>query len=78
MNDRSQPLVEVFVEESCERWSEFFLSDGTVLRAKILPTQFFRVEGKFDERGLPQYTMGPTSIMWIIRETPEELKQTRN
>ena len=40
--------VEVQIEESTERWSEFKFEDGTVIRAKLTIMSAVRVEGEYD------------------------------
>jgi hypothetical protein len=66
--------VEVPVEESTEKWSEYRLEDGTVLRAKLTIISAVRVEGQYDPQGNPVYTLNMTPTMAII-ESPQHLKQ---
>lgn len=65
---------EVPVTESNEKWSEFVLEDGTVIRAKINIISFMRIEGQFDAEGNPLYGMKgiPTHV---IVSVPDELKK---
>lgn len=58
--------VEVQVAESTERWSEFALTDGTVVRGKIIVTSAVRVEGEFDQNGNPLYMMNSAPMFSIV------------
>ena len=67
---------DVPVEESTERWSEFVLEDGSILRAKPAIGSIVRVPGRFDSDGNPLYVLRG-SIMMIVVEAPEGLKQPK-
>ena len=64
---------EVNVEESTEKWSEYTLSDGTVLRGKMTLIGAVRIEGQFDPQGNPMYAMNMSPTLVIV-STPEKLK----
>jgi hypothetical protein len=71
------PMVdgtEVQVEESTEKWSEFHLADGTLLRAKLRIVSAVRVDGQYDPQGNPMYAINMTPTMAII-EAPEHLRK---
>jgi len=66
---------EVGVAESTEKWSEFTLEDGTVLKMKVTLGGAHRVVGKYDPvTGNPMYTLQamPQVMMGHI---PDELKK---
>jgi hypothetical protein len=70
-------IVEGFdvpVEESNERWSEFKLEDGTVLKAKVTVVSAVRLDGQFDPQGNPLYVMNLSPVMAIV-EAPERLRK---
>jgi hypothetical protein len=66
--------VEVPVEESNERWSEFKLEDGTVLKIKMTVISAVRVEGQFDQAGNPIYVLNMTPVMAVV-DVPERLRK---
>ena len=66
--------MEVPIEESNEKWSEFKFEDGTIMRAKISLIQVVRVDGEYDPLGNPAYAINMTPTMAII-ETPEHLRK---
>jgi len=66
--------VEVQTNESTERWSEFTLDDGTVLRLKMVVASFVRAEGHFDVEGNPIYAIkGAPTINFV--SVPARLKR---
>jgi len=64
----------VQVDESTERWSEFKLDDGTIVRVKSTIVQAIRVPGQFDARGLPMYWINVQSMMSVV-SAPDELQK---
>jgi hypothetical protein len=49
--------VEVYISESTERWSEYTLEDGTVLRFKMVIAAFVRSDNEYDPEGNPVYAI---------------------
>jgi hypothetical protein len=66
--------VEMDVDESSERWSEFTLPDKTVLRAKVTIISVTRLEGEYDPEGNPLYVMKAAPTM-AIGSVPDNLKK---
>lgn len=66
--------VEVDIEESRERWSEFTLSDGSVLRLKVTLISAVRVDGRYDQEGNPSYVIKASPTM-VVMDAPESLKK---
>jgi hypothetical protein len=64
----------VQVEESAERWSEFKLGDGTVVRAKVTMMSAVRLDNQYDQLGNPMYVTNLTPIMVIV-SVPDTLKK---
>lgn len=58
--------VEVTVDESTERWSDFKLMDGTVLRAKISIVSAIRLEGQYDPQGNPSYSLNLSPLVAVV------------
>jgi hypothetical protein len=66
--------LEVPIEESSEKWSEFKFEDGTVMRAKVSVLQAVRLRNEFDPLGNPTYALNMVPTIAII-ETSEKLKR---
>jgi len=54
--------TEVEMLEAKERWSEYRLADGTILRLKPVMIAIFRAEGQYTPDGEPVYNMKSTLI----------------
>jgi len=65
---------DVDVLEAKEVWSEYRLSDGTVLRIKPVMITISRVEGEHTIEGDPVYNMKSTLVTDVI--APQELKKS--
>jgi hypothetical protein len=66
--------VNVPIEESTERWSEFVLDDGTRIRAKVTILDAQRAVSDYDPLGQPWYRINVQPMMTIV-EIPEHLKK---
>ena len=66
--------TELQVEQSNERWSEFTLSDGTQVRAKLSIASAIRVDGQYDELGNPIYAINSSPIFYIVN-VPEQYRK---
>ena len=62
MGGRQVQATPVDVNQSSERWNEYFLEDGTVLKMKLVLKKVFKVDGEFDEEGNPVYVMQSTNV----------------
>ena len=69
--------VELDVDVSSERWSEYTLSDGTVLRLKQVLVSVIRAEGQYDNDGNPTYVVKASPVLSLV-EVPEKLKRRTN
>jgi len=65
---------EVNVDESTEKWSEYRLSDGTIIRGKMTIIGATRIDGEFDPQGNPMYAMNMTPTV-VILSAPDNLKR---
>jgi hypothetical protein len=65
---------EVDTIESIDRWCEFKLEDGTVIRAKPVVAAFVRVDGMYDPQGSPLYAI-KGGITHIVISVPDALKK---
>jgi hypothetical protein len=66
VGDRWIEGYEVPVSESSEKWSEFILEDGTIIRAKVALVSAIRVEGEYDPVGNPVYQMNAAPVIGIV------------
>ena len=73
MGGRQVQATPVDVNQSGERWNEYFLEDGTVLKMKLVLKKVFKVDGEFDEEGNPVYVMQSTNVTSV--SAPGDLKK---
>jgi hypothetical protein len=66
--------IEVQVDESTERWSEFQLQDGTVIRVKATILSAARMEGQYDQLGNPMYQINVAPVITIVN-VPDRLRK---
>jgi hypothetical protein len=66
--------VEVSVESSSEKWSEYTLQDGSQIRIKQALIEVARVIDQYDAEGNPLYHVKAQPILTII-SAPERLKK---
>ena len=62
MGGRQVQATPVDINQTHERWNEYLLEDGTVLKMKLVLKKVFKVEGEFDEEGNPVYVMQSTNV----------------
>jgi hypothetical protein len=65
---------EVLVKESSEKWSQFELEDGTVMRIKPAVMSAIRIDGHYDQEGNPAYAVKAGQIISIV-SSPEHLRK---
>lgn len=74
---------EVRVHQSVERWSEFTLEDGSILKTKAAFASVFRIDGKYDPAGNPVYvtkqrfTCVPISTPITLRQQKQRQASSR-
>ena len=74
---RSAEAVEVPVESANEKWSEFTLQDGTVLKVKVNLVNIVRVDGEYDPAGGPVYQLNAAPTV-VFANVPEHLKRPKS
>jgi hypothetical protein len=74
LGDRTVDGFEVPVDSSSEKWSEFILEDGTIIRAKVSIISAIRMEGEYDAAGNPAYQVNAANVIGVIH-TNDELKK---
>jgi hypothetical protein len=66
--------VEVAVDSSSEKWSEYKLEDGTKIRIKPVIIEVIRVTDQYDPEGNPLYVTKSQPIVNIL-EVQDRLKR---
>lgn len=56
-----------------EYWNQYLLEDGSVIRTKLVATEFVRLDGEYDADGNPVYLVKWTNVVSV--ESPEELRR---
>ncbi|MSR77286.1 MAG: hypothetical protein EXS63_03525 [Candidatus Omnitrophica bacterium] len=59
---RQVQATPVEITQNAERWNEYLLEDGTVLKMKLVLKKVLRVDGEFDAEGNPIYIMQSTNV----------------
>lgn len=62
-----------FEPETAERWNQYVLHDGTVLKMKAVLADVVRVDGQYAPNGDPLYTVNAQII--VNTNAPESLKK---
>ena len=61
------------VNQAAEKWNEYLLEDGSVLKMKLVLKKVYRIEGQYDMEGNPIYAMQSTNVSSTT--SPSELKR---
>jgi hypothetical protein len=72
----NQPVegFEVPIESANEKWNEYVLEDGTVIRAKMSAFSFIRIDNQWDQENNPQFAMRSNN-QHIIVSAPDKYKR---
>ena len=73
LDGKMHPATNVDIDESIERWNEIRLSDGTVLRMKIVVVEVARSDDQYDADRNPLYSVKSNNVL-VVGEVPQELK----
>jgi len=73
-DDRTVDALEIPISESNERWCEYRLEDGSLLKIKPAVESIVRVPSEFDPEGNPIYLVKSTLSM-VISDVPDRLKK---
>ena len=63
----------VDIDESTERWTELKLSDGSILRTKIVVVSAARIDNQHDSDRNPIYVINSHTIVTVV-DSPENLQ----
>ena len=72
-NQQPKDAVSVDVTDSKEPWSEYSLSDGTLLKIKLVLTEVWKIDNEYDADGNPAYVCKLSNVTNAI--APEALKR---
>lgn len=56
-----------------EHWNEYLLDDGTIIKLKVVATEIFKIDERYDNEGNPVYVLKSRNV--LVVNTPEELKR---
>ena len=59
---REVEAAPIEVSQTSEKWNEYLLEDGTVIKMKLILKKILRVENEFDAEGNPVYVMQTTNV----------------
>ena len=65
--------TEIGHRSSGEHWNEHLLDDGTVVRVKLIVTNVYRLDARYNDKGEPVYLIESNNVVSI--SVPQELKQ---
>ena len=71
---RQVEATPIDVNQSSEKWNDYLLEDGTVLKMKLILKKVMRVDNEYDAEGNPIYVMQSTNVSTIT--APKDLKRT--
>lgn len=64
----------VEVNQASERWNEYILEDGTLLKMKLVLKKVLRVDNEYDAEGNPVYVMQSTNVTTV--SAPKNLRRS--
>ncbi len=63
------------VNQASERWNEYILDDGTVVKIKLVLKKVARADGEYDAEGNPVYLIQTTNVVTVT--APKELRRPK-
>lgn len=73
LGDKEVNATEVSVNQVSERWNEYFIDDGSVLKLKPVVTKVYRIDNEYDAEGNPVYFAQSTNVLTV--SAPDDLKR---
>jgi len=61
------------VNQTSEKWNEYLLDDGSVVRIKLVLKKVYRIAGQYDPEGNPVYVVESQNI--LSTNSPDHLKR---
>ena len=69
--------VELDFKTKIEEWNEYQISDGTILRIKLVTTNIVRLSGEYDQEGNPVYVAKSANVV-VVSPPGKLMKGTDN
>jgi len=70
---RQVDATPVDINQAGEKWNEYLLEDGTVLKMKLVLKKVMRIDNQYDHDGNPVYMMQSTNVSTIT--APKNLRR---
>ena len=70
---REVDATEIEFHTRKEDWNEYQLTDGTVIKMKLVVSEVYRIDGSYDNEGNPVYQIKSTNLPTI--KAPDALKR---
>lgn len=70
---REVDAVTVDAAQTNERWNEYLLDDGTLLKVKLVLTNVTRLDNCYTQQGEPVYAIQSTTV--VSTNAPQELRK---
>lgn len=75
IGDREVDVEPIDVHQASERWNEYLLDDGSVLKVKLVLKKVFRVPDQYDGEGCPVYVFQSQNV--TTTHSPENLRRKK-
>ena len=73
LGGRQVAATPIEVNQCSEKWNEYFLEDGSVVKMKLVVKKIFRVDGEYDPDGNPVYFVQSTNVTTV--SSPKHLRK---
>lgn len=67
-------VTEVPIAKSDERWSEYVLEDGSIIKFKSTASSALRIDGQYNQDGTPVYLVLSSPVVYVV-SAPESLRK---
>ena len=74
VTQRQVEAEQVDFESKVEPWSSYELTDGTVLKVRVILTGLLRIEGEYDQSGNPIYVVSSQNV--VQANAPKKIRGT--
>src|SRR5256885_1263277 len=74
VTQRQVEAEQVDFEAKAEPWSSYELTDGTILKVRVILTGVLRIEGEYDQSGNPIYVVSSQNV--VQANAPKKIRGT--
>ena len=74
VTQRQVEAEQVDFESKAEPWSTYELTDGTILKVRVILTGVLRIEGEYDQSGNPIYVVSSQNV--VQANAPKKIRGT--